>query len=332
MSSWSIRLALIVLVIMLLPARCPAPLIYRVGEGWSYEPVGGGKWERARAKDQLEVAQTAFDKKEYSIARKAARRVVKRWPFSDYAPQGQYLLARIYAATGKDEKAFKEYQKLLEKYPKVEVYNEVLQRQYEIANRYLAGQWFKLWGYIPIGPSMDKTAKLFEKIVKSGPFSAIGPQAQMAIGTAYEKRFAKEYPKAVKAYETAADRYHDQPKIAAEAQFKVAMAYTKQARRADYDQSIAGKAISAFSDFNVLYPDDPRVPEAQKIIASLRTEQARGNYQIARYYEKRHRWNGALIYYSQVLARDPNSTYAAEAKKRIEAIKKHVPSTAATTK
>src|SRR5436309_13063643 len=102
-----------------LPFQCPAPFIYRPGEGWSYEPVGGeGKWQQPRAKDQFEVAQAAFDKKSYGLALKAARRVVRVWPLSDFAPQAQYLVARCYAARGKEEKAFKEYQKVLEKYPK----------------------------------------------------------------------------------------------------------------------------------------------------------------------------------------------------------------------
>ena len=39
-----------------------------------------------------------------------------------------------------DERAFKEYQKLLEKYPKVRTTEEVLQRQFVIANRYLGGR------------------------------------------------------------------------------------------------------------------------------------------------------------------------------------------------
>lgn len=332
MKRWSIRLALILLVVLAVPYRCPAPLIYRVGEGWSYESVGGTKWERARAKDQMEVAQEAFDKKQYRVATKAARRVVKRWPYSDYAPQAQYLLARVYSMNGNDDKAFKEYQKLIEKYPKVENYQEVLKKQYDIANRYLAGEWFKLWGVIPIGPSMDKTVAMYEKIIKNGQFSEVAPQAQLNIGAANEKRYFKEYTKAAQAYEKAADRYHDIPKVAAEAQFKAGMAFTKQARTAEYDQSVAGKAIASFSDFNVLYPDDPRVSEAQKIIASLKTEQARGCYAIAKFYEKRKRWNGALIYYNEVLVKDPNCIYANEAKQRIEELKKRATTASPTTK
>src|SRR5881628_3421816 len=103
---------LVLLFLLAFPFRSPAPLVYTPGEGWTYEPVGGeGKWKRTRAKDQLEVAQAAFEKKNYSLTLKAARRVVKQWPLSDYAPDAQYLIGRCYEQRGQDEKAFKEYQK-----------------------------------------------------------------------------------------------------------------------------------------------------------------------------------------------------------------------------
>src|SRR5436190_19137020 len=108
-------LLLICAFVALLPFRSPAPLIYTPGEGWTYETVGGDitKWQRTRAKDQLVVAQELFDKKDYATALKAARRVVRLWPLSDYSPQAQYIIVRCYEADGLDEKAFKAYQKLL---------------------------------------------------------------------------------------------------------------------------------------------------------------------------------------------------------------------------
>jgi outer membrane protein assembly factor BamD len=265
------------------------------------------------------VAQTAFDKKDYGLALKAARRVVKVWPLSDYAPQAQYLVGRCYEAEGKDEKAFKEYQKVLEKQPKIANYNEILERQYQIANKFLAGKWFKLWGIFPY-KSMDKTAGLYADIVKNGPYSQVAPQAQMKIGAAREKQ--KNYPMAAKAYETAADRYSDRPQVAADALYRQGLAYQKQAQTAEYDQSTAGQAIATFTDFMTLYPSDRRVDEAQKIITGLKAEQARGNFEIARFYEKHRKWSGALVYYNEVLLQDPNSPYAAEARQRIDTLKK----------
>jgi outer membrane protein assembly factor BamD len=318
----TLRLWLLLLVCLVaLPYRSPAPLIYRPGEGWSYEPVGGGgHWQRGRASEQLEVAQAAFDKKDYSLALKAARRVVRVWPVSDYAPQAQYLLARCYEAKGQDEKAFKEYQKVLERQPKITTFDEILQRQYEIANKYLAGKWFKLWGFLPIFSSMEKTADMYEKIVRTGPYSDVAPQAQMKIGAAREKE--KNYAMAAKAYETAADRYHDRPQIAADALFREGISYDKESQTAEYDQSTAGQAIATFTDFMTLYPADTRVTEAQNRITALKSEQARGSYEIAKFYEKYKKWSGALVYYNEVLLLDPNSTYANRARVRIDELKK----------
>jgi outer membrane protein assembly factor BamD len=314
--------SLICLGAILFPFRSPAPLIYTPGEGWRYEAVGGGgNWQRPRAKDQLIIAQDAFDKKDFSLALKAARRVVNIWPLSDYAPQAQFIVGRCYETKGWDERAFKEYQHLLEKYPKAVHYEEVLKRQHEIALRFLAGEWFRVWDLIPLYPSMDKTADLFEQIVKTGPYSTVAPQSQMDIGTTREKQ--KNFADAAKAYELAADRYYDRPQLAAEALYKEGIAYKRQASTAEYDQNTAAQAITVFTDFMTLFPDDPRVPEAQKIIAALRIEQARGNLEIAYYYERRNHTEAARIYYNEVVSLslgEPNSPQAQTAKARLTEI------------
>src|SRR5215831_13977512 len=98
-------------VVVLFPLRSPAPAIYTPGEGWTYVPYGEGtSWQRPRAKDQLEVAQKAFNLHDYGLALRAARRVVRMWPLSDYAPHAQYLIGRSLEATDKDEMAFDAYE------------------------------------------------------------------------------------------------------------------------------------------------------------------------------------------------------------------------------
>ena len=103
------------------------------------------------------------------------------------------------------------------------------------------------------------------------------------------------------------------------------MAYNKQAKKADYDQSIAGQAIATFTDFMALYPDDPRVADATRIITSLRTVEAQGNFRIAQYYEKQKKVDGALVYYNEVLLSDAGSPLAIQARQRIDNLKKRAP-------
>jgi outer membrane protein assembly factor BamD (BamD/ComL family) len=131
---------------------------------------------------------------------------------------------------------------------------------------------------------------MYGKVVKNGPYSDVAPEAQLKIGTAHEKQKtlgfkSPDYAAAAKAYETAADRYHDRPKVAAEALFREGLAHQKQAQTAEYDQSTAGQAI-------------------------------------AKFYEKYKRWKGAVVYYNEVVLQDPESSYAAQAKVRIDELKK----------
>src|SRR5271168_1782762 len=131
------RLTLFFLVfasVVMLPLRSPAPLIYTPGEGWYYQIFGGSntKWQRPRARDQIEVAEKAFADKDYATAMHAANRVLLVFPMSDYAPRAEYILGRCFEVKGKDEAAFSAYQHIVEKYPKSSQYNEVLVRQFEI--------------------------------------------------------------------------------------------------------------------------------------------------------------------------------------------------------
>src|SRR5258707_14927142 len=98
-----------------------------------------------------------------------ARHVVTTWPLSDYAAEAAYLLGRCYEAKRMDQSAFAQYQNILEKYPKSKRINDVLLRQYEIASRFLAGEYFKLWNYVPYPSSWDRdrTASMFDKVVSS---------------------------------------------------------------------------------------------------------------------------------------------------------------------
>ena len=322
-------LLLLVAGAMLLPFRAPAPLYYTPGEGWYYEPYGEkADWQRPNAKLQLDVAEQSFTNKNYNVTLHAAHRIVRVWPLSDYAPRAEYLIGRCLETSGRDEAAFNAYEAIIQKYPHSESYEDVLWRQYEIANRFLNGEWFRLWGTIPLYRSMDETAKLFSEIVTNGPYSDVAPHAQMRIGTAREKQ--KDYPDGVTAYATAADRYYNQPAIASDALYREGVAYQKQAATAEYDQGTAAQAIAAYTDFITLYPDDKRVPDAQKAIVTLKSLQVEGNFKVAQFYEQNKVLNaqqrriGALVYYNQVLQLDPNSPFAAQARQRIEQLKPRV--------
>ncbi len=311
--------------VMGLPYRCPAPLIFTPGEGWSYEtPGSAGKWMRDRAEDQLEAAQAFHDAQDFKIALKAAKRVIREWPFSDFAPDAQYLAGMSYQGMDRDEKAFTEYQALLDNYPTSKHYDEALRKQFGIANKYLAGKRFRIWGLLPLYRSMNKTTVMYEDLIQNGPFSDVAPKAQMKIGLAREQQ--KKYASAVKAYEKAADKYNKQPEVVSDALYSAGMALLKETKTAEYDQGAASKAIEVFTDFMALFPNDPRIEATRAHIDEIRVEQARGSLIIARFYEHKGAIDGALTYYNDVvdilnrLLNNPEHPFAVEARERITAL------------
>ena len=296
----------------------PAPLVYTPGEGWSYESPsdeGGAEWKRTRAKDQLDVARQAFEAQDWKLSIRAAKRVVSAWPISDYAAEALSLRARSEMARGRYERAFKVYQYLIDDHPKSDLYEEALLGQYEIARAFLNGRKVRMWGSIPVLPSMNKTVEYFEAIIKNGPFSSVASDCQLSIGEAYENK--KEFDLAADAYATALDRYYDRREVEAEARFRLGMALSNQAMSAEFDQTVTQRAIKAFNDFTALFPNDPRVPEANGQVEALRVERARGAYITAQFYDKRRMNEGALVYYNEAVALAPNAPFVSEAERRI---------------
>ena len=161
----------------------PRRLIYAPGEGWYYEPAGSNaKWTRTRAKDQLEVAEEAFKNQDYSTTLHAAYRVLRVWPLVRLrAPRaisrrplprnGAPGRGGVRRLPGSSEEISAQRDN----------YDEVLWRQYEIANRFYGGQFFRIfWGYLPLYPSMDETAKMYGKIVNNGPLQRSRPACPIA--------------------------------------------------------------------------------------------------------------------------------------------------------
>src|SRR2546422_5229345 len=101
-------LGVAVLFCLVLPVECPAPLIWRKGEGWTYERFGVTTGNNP--KEQLELAKQLQAKKEYDSAVSAYRRLIRRWPTSFAAQEARWGLAESLSALGYHYKAFKEYQ------------------------------------------------------------------------------------------------------------------------------------------------------------------------------------------------------------------------------
>jgi outer membrane protein assembly factor BamD len=308
-------LCLIGFFCFVLPIDCPAPLIWRPGEGWSYEREGVTTANTPQ--EQLDLAKKLEAKKDYKNALAGYRRLIRRWPSAASAQEARLGLAECLSGTRYYYKAYKAYQELIQKNPNSPYFDTAIQREFEIANLFLAGEKHKMWPGIVRLPALDKTLEIYEQLVKNGPYSKVGPDSQYRIGLCYEKQ--KDNLSAVHAFQKVLERYPQNP-LAEEAQFQIAWAYKQEAKRAEYDQNAANEAIAAFNDFLIRYPRSDKVQNADKTLADLKFEQSKGLFNIGRFYEKNRAYKSALIYYNAAIEQDPKSEWASQAEKKVAAL------------
>jgi outer membrane protein assembly factor BamD len=292
-----------------------ATLVWRPGEGWSDE--SGSDVSASSSRDQLEMAHKLEAQGEREPALRAYKGLLRRWPLSFFAPEAQYRMGKIMEDEGDFYNAFQAFQKMVTKYPSSEYFEQALNEQYRIANLYLAGEPQRIWK-IPVGPSMEKTVEMYERIIKNAPYGTYAPQCQFNIGLAREQQ--RKYTDAVDAYQKVLDNYPTSS-VASNAQYQIGYAWMRSSILGDYDMGAAKKAVEAFQDYLVRYPASDKADQAQENIQKLGQKQTQGAFDIAKFYETQHESRAAFIYYNEVVREDPNSAQAQIAKKRIQELR-----------
>lgn len=295
------------------PLAAPGALVWRPGEGWTNEGADAGGDVAANSRDQLEASKKLEQAGNWKGAKASYGGLVRKWPFSFHAGEAQFKIGFCSEQQADFPRAFKEYQKCIEKYPASEFFEKALERQYNIANLFLSGEPQRVWK-MPLPPSWEQTAKMYEQIIKNAPYGRYAAEAQFKIGLCDEK--TKKWSEAIQVYNTVLDRYPGND-IADDAQYQIGYVWFQAAERPDYDQGAAEKAIQAFNEFIAQYPNSDKVPQAKENLATVHGRLTQGSFNIAKFYESQKRPDAAVIYYREVVQKAPDSDMARIAREKI---------------
>ncbi len=313
---WRLLLALLVVVVGLVPARLYAPLVWRPGEGWTDESTGAGL-SASSSRDQLALGKKFLDAKDYDNALRAFSVLVRRWPYSFFAPEAQFRIAECLEKRGDFLKADKAYDKMIQKYPASSFFEQALERKLAIGNLYLAGEPQRLLG-VPFGPSMKVAVDIYESIIRAAPYGRLAPIAEFQLGLARIQE--KKYTEAIAAYSRILDKYPNS-ELADDAQYQLGYTWFVSALSTAYDQSSGEKAMEAFEDYIVRYPLGDKVAAAREHLALLKKRATLGSFNIAGFYEKTRNYKAAFIYYSDVIRQNPESEQGKIAEQKVKELR-----------
>ena len=288
---------------------------------WVWSPQTGWIGPTGPTKDtpeeQLLFATGFFEQKDYDRARREFQKLLKAYKDSHEAAEAQYFLGRCAEEQGDYYKAFLDYRKTVQVYPSTKRFDEILEREYQIGNYFLAGKKRKLFGTAALIPARDKAIEVFQAIVDDGPFSEDGQLAQYKLGVAHLA--LENYEQAVTAFEQFLSRYPKSP-LVDDVHFQIAQASLKGTFKSDYDQSPTDLAIRELETFLHDYPGSQLAGDAHRRLQELKERRAQHEYQVAQFYEGRKHPDSARISYETIVEQFGDTARAPQAAARLQAL------------
>ncbi len=275
------------------------------------EPVGDDTSDFALASDFFDAGAN-----EQAIA--AYRRFLKLYPASPRAPKAQLRIAEALEARGKLTRAFDAYQTLVTKYPDTPDFDHAVAQQVLIANKYLTGRTMNILG-ISLMPGAERAETMYRKILENAPFSKHSPITQFNLGLALERQGRNQ--EARREFQTVLDRYPQSP-VADDALYQIAYIHMRTGlTRRSQDLSSLVLAKETFEDFLFQFPNSEKAAQARDNLKEIGAREAGDIMAIARYYDWLRNYRAAVIYYNDVIRRQPGSADAEIARNRVQVLR-----------
>jgi len=269
-------------------------------------------------KEQYEWAMSFYESKDYQRASAEFEKLTKNFEYSEYAAKSQYYTGLCYENMGKFYIAFQNYQKTIDNFPHIDNTDEIIAREFNIANIFAVKESPKVLG-TDIMTSMERAIEIYKKVVDNSPYGKLADEAQFKLGEALKK--VERYDEAIVAFQKIVDDYPSSS-FAEKAKYEVATCAYKSSLKPDYDIESTDKAIKAFEEFSQENSADDLSKEATSTIQRLKDRSAEKSMSVAKFYESQKHYESAIIYYQDVLDRFPDSSFINTANAKIEELKR----------
>jgi len=288
--------------------------------------VGRGPNESV-AKQALNEADDLFQQKEYTKALKHYRKVIDRWPDSALEEDALWQSAECLFFTDQYPKAEDEYDGLVKKYPNTRYLDRIAQRQFVIAQYWLALDGKRHLPLLvpnvidrsrPLFDTRGRALKAYEHVRLNDPRGPLADDSLMAEANAHFLN--REWLDADYFYSLLRTEYPDSEFLMPAHLFAL-QAKLKAYQGPTYEGGMLDEAEILADQILVQFPDQLSTEEEQRVVrsrAEIAAQQALRHWKRAEFYKKGNHYTSARIYYA-LIARDyPKTMLAQQSRDRLE--------------
>jgi len=217
---------------------------------------------------------------------------------------------------GNMRRAFQEYQYAIQFYSGGFPYDEIVEKQYAIANQLRGG--LDGWMWFGGGATLDEVTDMYQIVIDNAPAGTNAPTAYLLMGLIQEAE--GNFIEAATIYEALATRY---PR-SAEAEtglYRAALSRTALANKNPRDERMLRNAIVALRFFLQTHPDHAESETVRAHHDELVQRLATKAYDRAAFYDRiRQRPLAAHVKYQEFLRNFPDAQEAPRVRNRLAAI------------
>jgi len=288
---------------------------------WTWTPEIG-RWINLRRQPketaalQFQHAERLLTEGDTERAITEYEKVLRYYPDSNYCDLAQYSIGRALEAQADYRGAVEAYQKVIDEYPNTGLFNNVLEKQRRIGDRFFQLGIERQKRFMPtLGASpFERAIDTYRRLIDNQPFGEFSGEAQYKIGLSHFKM--ELHDEAAVEFQKVLDHYPACEWIG-EAAFGAADCKFAQALPAEYDKTAADESMAKFRYFLRNFPDSSRAEDAHKKIDLLREIAAQHEYNVGVHYHRNLRFDSARVYFDSIVREYPETKWAEKANERL---------------
>lgn len=268
-------------------------------------PVGQVKSVDPQADALMAEAKALQKEGRMSKSRSPLKDIVRYHALAPNAPEARYMLGKAYEATEDYRDAFKEYGKLIDRYPQSDLYADALNRQLAMAMDAASGKLTVpvFWGAWNTSMESSVVVNWLREIVEKAPYNDMAATASSILAKYLVEQDRPE--DARMEYARLVEKYPDS-RYAPDSQLMVAQLWANSHTRGDNNLVNLSNAREAYEEFTLRFPKHPEAGKALSEAQNMDRLMVHQQLEVGRYYLERSREYTSAIFCFEDVIRQKN--------------------------
>lgn len=229
-----------------------------------------------------------------------------------------YIKAELLYARRKYIEASNAYDKFTEQFPQSPFFQSALERQYQIAEAFLAGQKRRVLTVFNVS-AYEEGSEIMNKVADKAGDAPMAENALRTLAQSSEKRSA--YHEAYQVWSDISNRWPT-GQVGKDALLGMARSLEKDYRGSKFDSKVLESSKSYYAEYQKRYSDAAQGLQIPQKLGKIDEELAQKEMTIADYYARTGSFTAANLYYQRIMEEWPGSSAAKSAEQKVAVIKK----------